>query len=201
MAGSQAAPVSSRQLPREIVRRPPWRAVARSCPILHDPARIAGIVIPAAGGAAYTDRGHPGLSARRGDAVLGAKLGELKGCIERFTGRDGGHPTAIAPLSLFRASAPSEPVQAVYEPALVIVAQGCKRVSLADEIYHFDPAHFLLVSVGLPVAGQVINASPESPYLSLRIDLDPGQLSELILAAGPAEAHGRPQRGPGGRPG
>jgi len=127
--------------------------------------------------------------------VLGAKLRELKGCIERFTGRDGAHPTAIAPLSLFRASAPSEPVQAVYEPALVIVAQGCKRVSLADEIYHIDPAHFLLVSVGLPLAGQVINASPEFPYLSLRIDLDPNQLSELILAAGPPEANGRPQRG------
>jgi AraC-like DNA-binding protein len=86
-------------------------------------------------------------------------------------------------------------VQTVYEPAVAIVAQGCKRVMLADEIYHYDPAHFLLVSVGLPVAGQVINASPESPYLSLRIDLDPGQLSELILAAGPPEAHGRPQRG------
>ena len=127
--------------------------------------------------------------------MLGPKLGELKRCLERFIERDGAHTTAIAPLSLFRASAPSEPVQAVYEPALVIIAQGCKRVTLADEIYHFDPAHFLLVSVGLPVTSQFINASPESPYLSLRIDLDLGQLSELILAAGPPEAHGRPQRG------
>ncbi|HEV3258129.1 MAG TPA: AraC family transcriptional regulator [Gemmataceae bacterium] len=127
--------------------------------------------------------------------MLAARLGELKRGIERFTRRDGAHPTAIAPLSLFRASAPFEPVEAVYEPALAIVAQGCKRVMLADEVYHYDPAHFLLVSVGLPVSGQVINASPDSPYLSLRIDLDPGQLSELILAAGPPEAHGRPQRG------
>jgi AraC-like DNA-binding protein len=127
--------------------------------------------------------------------VLAAILGELKRGIERFTWRDGAHPTAIAPLSLFRASAPFEPVEAVYEPALAIVAQGCKRVMLADETYQYDPAHFLLVSVGLPVSGQVINASPDSPYLSLRIDLDPGQLSELILAAGPPEAHGLPQRG------
>jgi AraC-like DNA-binding protein len=127
--------------------------------------------------------------------MLGPKLGELKRCIERFTRRDGAHPTAIAPLSLFRASAPSEPVQAVYEPALAIVAQGSKRVMLAGEIYHYDAAHFLLVSVGLPVAAQVTSASPESPYLSLRIDLDPCQLSELILAAGSPEADGRPQRG------
>jgi AraC-like DNA-binding protein len=127
--------------------------------------------------------------------MLGPKLAELKHCIERFTGRDGLHPTAIAPLSLSRASGPSQPVQTIHEPALGIVAQGSKRVMLADEIYRYDAAHFLLVSVGLPVTTQVIEASPESPYLGLRIALDPGQIGELILPAGASEPPGRPQRG------
>jgi AraC-like DNA-binding protein len=127
--------------------------------------------------------------------MVGPKLAELKQCIERFTARDGVHPTAIAPLTLFRTSAPSEPVQGVYEPAVAIIAQGGKRVMLADEIHHYDAGHFLLVSVGLPVVSQVIEASPEFPYLSLRIDLDPGQLGEVILAAGPSDTNGRPQRG------
>jgi hypothetical protein len=47
------------------------------------------------------------------------------------------------------------------------VAQGSKRVMLADEIYRYDAAHFLLVSVGLPVTSQVTEASPEFPYLGL----------------------------------
>jgi AraC-like DNA-binding protein len=127
--------------------------------------------------------------------MLGPILAELERYIERFTGRDGVHPTAIAGLTLSRFSAPEAPVQRFYEPALCIVAQGSKRVMLADEIYHRDAAHLLLVSVDLPVASQVIEASPGSPYLSLRIALDPGQLGELILAAGPAETPGRPQRG------
>jgi AraC-like DNA-binding protein len=127
--------------------------------------------------------------------MLGPKLTELARCVERLTGRDGVRPTAITPLSLYRVSAPTEPAQAVYEPALCVVAQGRKRVMLADETYHYDPAHFLLVSVNLPVACQVIEASPESPFLALAISLDPGQLAELILATGPAEAPGRPQRG------
>ena len=127
--------------------------------------------------------------------MLGPNLAELKRCIERFTGRDGVHPTAIAPLSLLHASAPSEPVQGVYEPSLCIVAQGNKRVMLGDEVYHHGPAHFLLVSVGLPAACQIIEASPEAPFLAVHIKLDPGQISELILAAGPPERSGRPQRG------
>jgi AraC-like DNA-binding protein len=127
--------------------------------------------------------------------MLGPKLAELERCIERFTGRDGVHPTAIAPLSVLHASVPSAPVQGLYEPALGIVAQGSKRVMLADEVYHNDPGHFLLVSVGLPVACQIIEASPEAPFLAVHVKLDPGQIAELILAVGPPERSGRPQRG------
>ena len=125
----------------------------------------------------------------------GSNLAELKRHIERFTGRDGVHPTAIAPLSLLHLSATSERAQGVYEPSLCIVAQGSKRVMLGDEIYHHDPGQFLLVSVGLPVACQIIEASPEAPFLALHIELDAGQIGELMLAAGPPERYGRPQRG------
>src|SRR5262249_56035841 len=99
-----------------------------------------------------------------------------------------------APLSLSRASAPSQPVQTIHEPALGILAQGSTRVMLADEVYRYDAAHFVLASVDLPVTSQVIEASPDSPYLALRIALDPGQVSEVILAAGPCDTPGRPQR-------
>jgi AraC-like DNA-binding protein len=136
-----------------------------------------------------------GSGARKGDVTLGPNLAELKRCIERFTVRDGAHPTAIAPLSLLHVSATSESLQSIYEPSLCIVAQGSKRVKLADEVYHHDPAHFLLVSVGLLVACQIVEALPQAPFLALRIELDPGQVGELILAAGPPERHGRPQRG------
>ena len=126
--------------------------------------------------------------------MLGSKLAELRRGIERFTGGDGVHRTAIAPLSLSRASTPSQPVQTIHEPALGIVAQSSKRVMLADEIYRYDAAHFILASVDLPVTSQIIEASPESPYLALRIALDAGQVGEVILAAGPCDTPGRPQR-------
>src|SRR5260370_42610664 len=40
-----------------------------------------------------------------------------------------------------------------------------------------------------------MEASPEAPFLALHIELDPGRIGELILAAGPPERPGRPQRG------
>jgi AraC-like DNA-binding protein len=128
--------------------------------------------------------------------MLGQGLEELATLIERNTGRDGVHATAIAPLFLSRASAPSEPVSMVFEPALCVTARGRKRLLLADEDYSYDPAHFLLVSVDLPIVGQVVSASPEDPYLGLRIDLDIAQVGEIVMMAdAPVPRGAAPGRG------
>jgi AraC-like DNA-binding protein len=41
-----------------------------------------------------------------------------------------------------------------------------------------------VISVDLPVVGQVIEATPAEPYLCLRLELDPGQLSALMMESG-----------------
>lgn len=110
-----------------------------------------------------------------------AKLAELAALIDRNTDGNGEHATAFAPLYLNRSSEPTMPASVVLEPALCVVACGRKRVMLADESYVYDPAHFLLVSVDLPLIGQVIEASQDDPYLGVRIDLDLGQVRDLLL--------------------
>jgi AraC-like DNA-binding protein len=117
--------------------------------------------------------------------------------IERLTGRDGTHSTAIAPLRLHRSSVPNEPIYALWVPVLCILAQGRKQVILANELYPYDSACYLLVSVDLPLLGQVIKATPEVPYLGLSLELDPGQIGALIMEAGlkPALSNMNPERG------
>src|SRR5579871_2726477 len=98
---------------------------------------------------------------------------ELAALIERHVATDGSHPTAIPALHLARFSMPSMPACSIQEPALCLVAQGSKVVMLGTEAFTYDLEHFLVVSVGLPVAGQIVKASPKSPFLGLRLDLDP----------------------------
>ena len=126
---------------------------------------------------------------------------ELATTLERMTRRDGAYPTAIAPLNLFRFSAPLEPIHGVYKPSLCVVAQGSKQVMLGENVYLYDPSHFLLVAVDLPVVSQVAEATLEEPYLSLSLDLDSMQISALVAELGLPEApasplgRGAPQRG------
>ena len=74
-------------------------------------------------------------------------------------------------------------------PSLCIAAQGAKTVIVGDEVYQYDASHMIVFSVALPVAAQVTQASHSAPYLSLKLDLDPHKIAELVLKVFP---HGLP---------
>src|ERR1051326_7318889 len=108
---------------------------------------------------------------------------ELAECITRVTPADG----TVEPLSglhLNRVSTPTERLHGVSQPSFCVIAQGSKEVLLGDTRYRYDPAHYLLATVDLPVVSQVIEASPERPYLSLRLDLDPALVGSVMVEAG-----------------
>src|SRR5205807_3010736 len=66
---------------------------------------------------------------------------------------------------------------------------------LANETYRYDPAQSLLVSVELPVAARVVEASPGCPCLAVRIALDPAMVGELLADGTTAPPLGPPARG------
>jgi AraC-like DNA-binding protein len=118
----------------------------------------------------------------------------LQSTVERLTARDGVFDTAIPELKLSRFSSPSELVALVYEPSLCVVAQGAKEVLLAGETYRLDSAQSLLVSVDLPVEARVVVATPASPYLGIRITLDPAAVGELLADGTAIPPLGPPSR-------
>jgi AraC-like DNA-binding protein len=114
------------------------------------------------------------------------KIAELAAAIERHVHGTGICTTAMPHLSLIRANQPSTPTPAVYEASLCLIAQGSKRVSIGEHSVIYDASRYLLVSVDLPLVGHVIDASPGSPYLCCKIDLDPAMLADLMVAEGGA---------------
>jgi AraC-like DNA-binding protein len=65
-----------------------------------------------------------------------------------------------------------------------VIAQGSKGVFLANEHYQYDPAHYLLYTAELPILVQITDASPEQPYLSLSLDLEPALVGSVMVEAG-----------------
>lgn len=84
---------------------------------------------------------------------------------------------------LHRRSKTGEPIHGVVEPSLCIIAQGGKNVTLAGETFHYDPAHYLITTMQLPMVGMVMNASEQNPYLGLQLVLDPQTVTSVIAEA------------------
>lgn len=85
---------------------------------------------------------------------------------------------------LARASKLIESVPAIYKPAFCFVVQGGKRALLGEEVFRYDPGHYLIFTVDLPLVFQVEEGSEEKPYLSFRINLDPSLVASVIMESG-----------------
>ena len=94
---------------------------------------------------------------------------------------DGGNPTAIEGLSIYRKNAASRPVNAVYERSLFLVAQGRKQARVGDDTFVYDPDHYLVTSVPLPVVTQIVEASAARPFLSLAISFDLEAVTPIVI--------------------
>src|ERR1700738_2971840 len=101
--------------------------------------------------------------------------------ILRFVGNNEDQATGIPGFAIYRRDHPTGPIFGLYEPSLTLLVQGRKRVMLGPEAFSGGPSRFLLTSVNVPVIDQVVEASPERPYLCLFLKLDLGAARQLLI--------------------
>ncbi|WP_214707845.1 MULTISPECIES: AraC family transcriptional regulator [unclassified Exiguobacterium] len=105
---------------------------------------------------------------------------ELASIIERHTGTNSIHETAIPSLSFVRRPIEKDLNYGVYRPSLCITAQGMKEVSVGMEDFRYGPGDYLVSSVDLPATSQLIETSLESPYLGFILELKTNEILEVL---------------------
>ena len=118
----------------------------------------------------------------REEQRIQASKEELVECVGQAM-REDGTANPLQGLHLQRNSSPRVSVHGLYGPALCLVAQGSKEVLVGEDRYRHDPAHYLLITVELPVVSWVLEASREQPYLSLHLDLDMALVRSMAAEA------------------
>lgn len=78
-----------------------------------------------------------------------------------------------------------EPLYSTKGPALCVIAQGKKVMMLGRETFDYDRTRMVANWVDLPIAGQVVDATPEKPFFAVKIDLDPYKVAELAFRVYP----------------
>ncbi len=120
----------------------------------------------------------------------------LAGLIGRQLPSPGHTTTSIDGLSLYRADQPTPIRCALYDPCLILVAQGTKRGQVGEVVYEYSPARYLVLPVSLPIEAQVVEASPQRPFLSLAVRIEAQTLGEIMVGTGTSPRQ-TPETGPG----
>lgn len=91
---------------------------------------------------------------------------------------------AFPGVMLGRFSKPTERVYSVFKPSFCIIAQGSKQMLLGEETFRYDPGHYLISTVVLPVVANVVEASEQRPYLGVQLHLDPAVVAAVMMESG-----------------
>ena len=109
------------------------------------------------------------------------------GCFRRRNEDETHQDGTVEPLKgirLHRSSSATSLIPGVTTPSFCVIAQGCKEIHLGEETYRYDPYHYLLATIDLPVATLIIKASKAQPYLGLVLELDPVLVGAVMIDSG-----------------
>jgi len=126
-----------------------------------------------------------GLEAEREELRMQANREELVERMMRACREDGPH-LPLEGIRFYRISNPTELNLTLSDPAFAVIAQGSKELYLGEDRYQYDPYHYCLGTVDLPITSHVIEASTERPYLSFRMELEPIVVGSIMNELGHA---------------
>lgn len=128
---------------------------------------------------------------------MSGDLKKLAEIAQRHAAADGEFHTTVPKLTIYRSSTTTDHDAVVYVPSLCVIVQGAKDVVVGGEAYRYDPAQSLLVSVDMPAATRVVEASLARPCVALRIEIDSADVAELLAGGTTVPSHSSTNRGIG----
>jgi AraC-like DNA-binding protein len=89
--------------------------------------------------------------------------------------------TGIPRLAMVKGEIPAHKLAAVYEPMINLVVQGSKILTIGEQVLHYNPASYFVMSVDLPATGKVVAASPDKPYMAISLTISAAVVAEMMV--------------------
>ncbi len=115
--------------------------------------------------------------------VLAANRQRLRELLQDFNAPEGIHPSPVEGVVVLKTSRSSRPTPVLYEPCIVIVAQGQKRFHLPDRVLTYDPQQYLLLTVPVPADCETV-VGEDGPFLAMAVRIDLGVVGDLLMTLG-----------------
>lgn len=117
-------------------------------------------------------------------------MNSLKQAVRSYTSRhanrDGLAITPVPGLRMMCVETPAGELHSIYRPLVCFVLQGAKRMIVGNEERVFHGGQSVIVAADMPVVGRIVEASPDTPYLAIAVELEMTLLREVAAQMGGA---------------
>jgi AraC-like DNA-binding protein len=120
------------------------------------------------------------MKSTSGSASANGTRSALVCVLSELATEEGFLPTVLPDVRLMHSKGKYPPSPVVYEPSIVIIAQGYKRARLGDSTFVYDSRNYLVLSVPLPFECETVGTSTK-PMLGLAIRVSPIAVAEILL--------------------
>lgn len=115
-------------------------------------------------------------------------MNRLKQAVRAYARRhangDGLAVTPVPGLRMMCLEAPAGDLHSVYRPLVCFVLQGAKRMTVGSEERVFHAGQSVIVAADMPVVGRIVEASQDTPYLAIAVELEMALLREVAAQIG-----------------
>ena len=109
------------------------------------------------------------------------KMDELAALLEKNSDHNGINYTALPDLGTYRETDSQGRCAAVYEPAIMILAQGKKQLYVDEQKYDYGVGKYLTLFLPMPVESEIIEASEDRPLLAACFKVDLVRIANLLM--------------------
>jgi len=104
----------------------------------------------------------------------------IAAALDRQGVENGGMETPVPGLRLIRTYGCVPPRHMTYRPSLCLIAQAAKRVMIGDSTLTYGHMQSLVITVEVPVLSEIIDATPEKPFIGATLALDPDIILDVV---------------------
>ena len=59
--------------------------------------------------------------------------------------------------------------------------KGSQILTIGEQVLHYNPASYFVMSVDLPATGKVVAASPDKPYMAISLTISAAVVAEMMV--------------------
>lgn len=112
----------------------------------------------------------------------------LKQAVRTYAARHANHDgLALTPVPGLRMMCVAEPrgaMHSIYRPLVCLVLQGAKHMTIGTQERVLSAGKSVVVSMDLPVTGQIVQATASEPYIAIAVELEITLLREITAQLG-----------------